>query len=435
MYLRSSSGLVAAVLTGLLIMPAGPASAGGGRALLVDDDGAQCPGAAFTQIQPAIDAAQAGDTVRVCGGSYTGDLTIPQGVNVVAKTPAAPAVDCLTAAPSYAAPLAVVHGALTMTGANALVDGLVVTDAPTGISTGDQGSELQQSRRNLITGDSDFGIELESNGRHQPVVENNCITSNPAGGIVSEAGALRRATVRSNTVARTIEGITTLGPHPHYDIAITDNTIRLANFGIYVSGTVGSGITANYINLADPPKPIVGAGVGIGGGNIGLNITFNTIRDVFGTAVYAQREGGGAVHPEDDILGSWWPATPCGTASARVCGWRSPRAGRPANLTSSLIYRNSADHSSVNGFAVTAGNDGNILLANTSTDNGRYGIALLGAINTSCGREFDELERSELTPMTTRATEPQVGSPTPASPTNRPAQSATHPHPYHESTN
>jgi hypothetical protein len=268
-----------------------------------------------------------------------------------------------------------------MTGANALVDGLVVTDAPTGISTGEQGSGYR-IRRNLITGNSDFGIELESNGTHPTVVENNCVTSNPGGGIVSEAGALRRATVRSNTVARTIEGITTLGPHPHYDIAITDNTIRLANFGIYVSGTVGSDITANDINLADPPEPIVGAGVGIGGGNIGLNITFNTIRDVFGTAVYAQREGGGAVDPRPNI-GILVARNTLRNSLGSGLRVEIPAAGRPANLTSSLIYRNSADHSGVNGFAVTAGNDGNILLGNTSTDNGRYGIALLGAINTS----------------------------------------------------
>jgi parallel beta-helix repeat protein len=58
-----------------------------------------------------------------------------------------------------------------------------------------------------------------------------------------------------------------------------------------------------------------------------------------------------------------------------------PAARRPANLTSSLLFRNTADSNGVNGFAVTAGNDGNVLLDNQSTNNGRYGIALLGADN------------------------------------------------------
>lgn len=50
-------------------------------------------GAAYTAIQPAIDAAKPGDTVRVCGGTYTGDLTIDTTVSLVAQSPGASAVD------------------------------------------------------------------------------------------------------------------------------------------------------------------------------------------------------------------------------------------------------------------------------------------------------------------------------------------------------
>jgi parallel beta-helix repeat protein len=213
-------------------------------------------------------------------------------------------------------------------------------------------------------------------------VEKNCIRSNPGGGIVSEDGALRRAVIRSNTVADTFEAVTTLGPHPRYDISISRNTIRRANYGIAVSGTVGSDITGNDIDLTNPPPDAAsGSGIAVGGGNLGLTITSNTISAVFGTAVYFRREGALAVNPGANIgillarntlqdnLGS----------GVRV---EIPAEGRPANLTSSLLYRNTADRNGVNGFAVTAGNDGNVLLANQSTNNGRYGIALLGAANT-----------------------------------------------------
>jgi nitrous oxidase accessory protein NosD len=38
--------------------------------LVVDDDGVQCPGAAFTSIQAAVNAADDGDTIVVCAGTY-----------------------------------------------------------------------------------------------------------------------------------------------------------------------------------------------------------------------------------------------------------------------------------------------------------------------------------------------------------------------------
>ncbi|HEY1539510.1 MAG TPA: right-handed parallel beta-helix repeat-containing protein [Solirubrobacteraceae bacterium] len=46
------------------------ASTASARTLVVDDNRAQCPTAAFRTIQSAVDAAAAGDTVDVCPGSY-----------------------------------------------------------------------------------------------------------------------------------------------------------------------------------------------------------------------------------------------------------------------------------------------------------------------------------------------------------------------------
>lgn len=46
------------------------ASAASGATLSVDDDKAQCPGAQYSKIQNAIDAANPGDTVAICPGNY-----------------------------------------------------------------------------------------------------------------------------------------------------------------------------------------------------------------------------------------------------------------------------------------------------------------------------------------------------------------------------
>ena len=44
--------------------------------LLVDDDGGECPDADYSAIQPALDDSAPGDTVLVCRGTYTDNVSI-----------------------------------------------------------------------------------------------------------------------------------------------------------------------------------------------------------------------------------------------------------------------------------------------------------------------------------------------------------------------
>src|SRR5580693_6495228 len=50
--------------------------------LLVDNDKIQCPSAAFTSIQDAIDAANPGSLIRVCPGTYREQLSVTKSLSI-----------------------------------------------------------------------------------------------------------------------------------------------------------------------------------------------------------------------------------------------------------------------------------------------------------------------------------------------------------------
>ena len=60
--------VAAAAATGLLAFTASTANA---ATLSVDDDGDECPAAAYTSVQDAIDDSNAGDVITICDGTYT----------------------------------------------------------------------------------------------------------------------------------------------------------------------------------------------------------------------------------------------------------------------------------------------------------------------------------------------------------------------------
>lgn len=69
---RRSLAFLFAIVVVLAAAPAATAAT-----LTVDDDGAQCPGAGYTKIQNAIDAAFNGDTIAVCPGTYVEGIGAP----------------------------------------------------------------------------------------------------------------------------------------------------------------------------------------------------------------------------------------------------------------------------------------------------------------------------------------------------------------------
>ena len=64
-----------------LVLPASALPAQRAR-LVVDDDKVECPNAAFTRIQDAVDAASPGDEIRICKGTYAEQVTIRKPLSI-----------------------------------------------------------------------------------------------------------------------------------------------------------------------------------------------------------------------------------------------------------------------------------------------------------------------------------------------------------------
>ena len=73
------------ILLALLLLPL-PVIGGDRPQLVVDDDRVQCPNAAFSRIQDAVDAATPGAVIRVCKGNYAEQVAIRKPLTIAADS-------------------------------------------------------------------------------------------------------------------------------------------------------------------------------------------------------------------------------------------------------------------------------------------------------------------------------------------------------------
>lgn len=204
-----------ALLAALIALPT-PVKA---TTFVVDDDGLQCPGAPFTTIQAAVNAAGNGDTIQVCPGTYPepapGPLTINKILNVLG---AQAGVD----ARGVRGPESVITDTqgTTVTASSVVIDGFTVQNsthpfvnggfgilmAP-GI-TGINGTQVL----NNIVQNNIIGIGLANAGGRPAVIRHNLIQNNNAPGAATgsgiytdqfvSGGAVRDVLVQENTFSR-----------------------------------------------------------------------------------------------------------------------------------------------------------------------------------------------------------------------------------------
>lgn len=144
-------GLASAVAVAAMALGPGQAFA---ATLEVDDDKVQCKKAPFTSIQAAVTAASPGDSIKVCPGTYTEQVTVNKdGLKLFSRNPLAAIIK---APPVMAEPKAIVH-----------VDGATDVTVRDFTITGPGGGPCDSIRYGVLVGGSDAdpstGAEIRQN--------------------------------------------------------------------------------------------------------------------------------------------------------------------------------------------------------------------------------------------------------------------------------
>jgi parallel beta-helix repeat protein len=378
-------GLVLAA-TGLAL---GTATAGarGGQTLVVDDDHAQCPNAAYTSIQAAVAAAKLGDTIRVCPGTYTA-TTVDKSVRLDGATAYLSGKRCLDRTRGEdPARDSIVNGSAGAPAFRIAANDVEIRDFTIQNTTNDAGISVPstysgtQIRRNLIQ-ENTFGVYLNSSGAKTSKVVRNCFRDNNKAGSASGNGVysdqgLRKAEIERNTFSgHANAAVILVGPlGAQTDVEIGHNELRDD------APIILAKVTASRIehNLSVDSK---GSGIFFGGNVTDVRVKANTIRDCAFTGInlrtdpanYATTAPNSADVIEDNHVVS------CGDAGIRL------REGATKILVRNNRVTANGTGSEGDGIGLEDA-DENVVRGNKSEDNRRDGLR---ADSSSSGNRLEK---------------------------------------------
>jgi parallel beta-helix repeat protein len=263
--------------------------------LLVDDDGAQCPSAGYTTISDAIAAADPGDTIVVCPGTYDATtvdkrLTL-SGYTADLSTKLSKCSDRLNNPADQTTKNSIVDGGFTLAANFVTIKGFTLTNADNGVLI-PFGNDDEWITRNVIQ-DNSIGINL--NGT-MSLVESNCIRQNNRPGSAQGSGIYSDQGLKSTRINKNIffdnteVGITLLdfaGAGSLDDVQVNNNVSSQDGDLIAIAGSTNSVIKGNTSTLA------VGSGIFIESGTLGdpnslLSVTNNTIQSSGDEGIFAE---------------------------------------------------------------------------------------------------------------------------------------------------
>jgi hypothetical protein len=261
--------------------------------LIVSNSATPCPGAKYTSIQTAINAAASGDTILVCAGTYAEQLSISISLNINAEIGAFLVPPSLTQNATSLETGDSIAAAIFISGANVSITGLTVDGVNNGITEcapdaigvyfqNSSGSLRHDAIRNFklsasLNGcQSGTGVFVESaSGQTSNVAIEDCsihdyqkngITANSAGtnatiqrnvvtGLGPTTGATQNGiqiafsatgTIRGNTVTNhvwlpcsnpaTCEAGTAILVDESNGVVVEDNTVGIDQVGIFIGG-------------------------------------------------------------------------------------------------------------------------------------------------------------------------------------------------------
>jgi parallel beta-helix repeat protein len=372
--------------------------------LVVDRDRAQCAHAAFTSIQAAVDAASAGDLIKVCPDVYAESVTVDKPLTLRGNPDAVEAVGCFDEAPSQLGDLdpteqTIVDG----TGSSAqelfaleaddiVLKGFVLQGAfqpdyldvvrrnyrllRRAIATSDAYSGYR-IRHNLIRLNS-VGIQFGSRGTTESRFDHNCLREN-VWGLATDDRALVDARVDHNATFRTrfnaFEPVLGEAKNASFD----HNLSRQDDTAYKVANTTATRIVANTVQSAR-----IAIDIGGGAPNVDLQVIHNLVENPFGGNVsqgifFRTRPADQAPNTRALVMRN----TVTGMALNGITAAGPPVTAQPRpSVTDSVFSHNLTSDNGQDGITLRGGNDRNTVRGNIAERNGRNGIYLQGAVDT-----------------------------------------------------
>jgi parallel beta-helix repeat protein len=338
--------------------------------LYVDPSGQYRGQTAYTRIQDAVIAANAGDEIAVAPGTYTEQVTIAADDDNLTLRSIRPLAAVIKAPPAMTAPNAIVH----VQGAdNVTITGFTITGKSDSLEHGvliDAGGSaiVQNNHITNIQNIASFGVQRGigvtvggdgAGSGSQSVIARNVIDAYQKGGVVVD-GAGYGAVVDRNT-------ITGIGPN---DV--------IAQNGVQVSDGATAVVTRNdisknvYTNTAVPDTAtgvlLFEAGAAI--------VDRNDIRSS-DVGIYVLG-GTGAQVVHNDIRGSTFDGIDLdGTTNALVAHNKVRDSGNDGialfnNSTNNRVEDNDSSKNGNDGIFVEAGSTGNVFRRNKMKHNGNF---------------------------------------------------------------
>jgi hypothetical protein len=349
------------------VFPAAPSQAL--TVLTVDDNGVQCPSATFTSIQDAVDAAAAGDEIRVCPGQYNESVDVPASkpnLRLVGPAVAPSSTACYSAGTPNPSTQAIIQDINAVAIVQLNADGVRFSrftvrgnTSSAGILT-DAGHSGYQVRQNRVENNV-FGIHFLSSGATLSDAEQNCVRLNNAAGAATGNGifaelGLENAEIESNsffnqdTSAVTLEGavedvddVTVRGNNSRED----DSLVALFN-------------TSNVDVISNSSRLNTGSAIFLGPDNTEVGITSN----------YVVRAARGVRANAVDFAGP--PSTDVNIFNNIIQNSTATHGISAAadSLTDSVISTNVTQFNEIDGISLATGNGGNELRNNVAVGNG-----------------------------------------------------------------